>query len=256
MATKTTSAGSARTTAATGAKRTAGKTAAATTPAVRTTAAAGAKRVVGKSDAATTATAATRVAKKARSAADTAAKLSGSASKAGLSALGTASDLGGLVAEASRNTLAINPLIGLNKRDVASAAGSLLKAVASTPRRASTHLGRYVKELGQVAKGKSELVPDPKDRRFADPAWKSNALYARLMQSYLATPCAARGSARWGSSALPSGRSCCPGCWTPPCTAGNTICAPPPRWAWWVQVGWGWKSSRRSICSSTAKHQR
>lgn len=65
-----------------------------------------------------------------------------------------------------------------------------------------------------------------------------------------------QGSARWGSSALPSGRSCCPGCWTPPCTAGNTICAPPPRWAWWVQVGWGWKSSRRSICSSTAKHQR
>ena len=39
-------------------------------------------------------------------------KLSGSASKGGLSALGTASDLGGLVAEASRNTLAINPLIG------------------------------------------------------------------------------------------------------------------------------------------------
>jgi polyhydroxyalkanoate synthase len=186
MATKTTSAGRPRTTAAAGTKRAAGKTAAATTAAVRTTAAAGARRVVGKT--ANTATAAaTRVAKKARSAADTAAKLSGSASKAGLSALGTASDLGGLVAEASRNTLAINPLIGLNKRDVASAAGSLLKAVASTPRRASTHLGRYVKELGQVVKGKSELVPDPKDRRFADPAWKSNALYARLMQSYLAT---------------------------------------------------------------------
>ena len=186
MATNTASAGRARTTAAAGAKRAAGKTAAATTAAVRTTAAAGARRVVGKT--ANTATAAaTRVAKKARSAADTAAKLSGSASKAGLSALGTASDLGGLVAEASRNTLAINPLIGLNKRDVASAAGSLLKAVTSTPRRASTHLGRYVKELGQVAKGKSELVPDPKDRRFADPAWKSNALYARLMQSYLAT---------------------------------------------------------------------
>jgi hypothetical protein len=186
MATKTTSAGRPRTTAAAGTKRAAGKTAAATAAAVRTTAAAGARRVVGKT--ANTATAAaTRVAKKARSAADTATKLSGSASKAGLSALGTASDLGGLVAEASRNTLAINPLIGLNKRDVASAAGSLLKAVASTPRRASTHLGRYVKELGQVVKGKSELVPDPKDRRFADPAWKSNALYARLMQSYLAT---------------------------------------------------------------------
>jgi polyhydroxyalkanoate synthase len=91
------------------------------------------------------------------------------------------------VAEASRNTLAVNPLIGLNRRDVASAAGSLLKAVTRTPRRAASHLSRYVKELGHVVKGKSALTPDPKDRRFADPAWKNNALYSRLLQSYLAT---------------------------------------------------------------------
>ena len=48
MATNTASAGRARTTAAAGAKRAAGKTAAATTAAVRTKAAAGARRVVGK----------------------------------------------------------------------------------------------------------------------------------------------------------------------------------------------------------------
>lgn len=123
----------------------------------------------------------------ARGTASAAAKLTEQARQAGLSALGTAADVTGLVAEASRNTLAINPLIGLNRRDVASAAGSLLKAVTRTPRRAASHLGRYVKELGQVVKGQSELAPDPKDRRFADPAWKNNALYARLLQSYLAT---------------------------------------------------------------------
>ncbi|MBU6259725.1 MAG: alpha/beta fold hydrolase [Burkholderiales bacterium] len=98
-----------------------------------------------------------------------------------------AGDLGALVAEASHHTLAINPLIGLSRGDVAGAAKSLLKAVAATPQRATRHYGRYLKELTQVVRGKSALRPDPKDRRFADPAWQNNALYARLMQSYLAT---------------------------------------------------------------------
>ena len=148
----------------------------------RTTVAASTKRAAGK-----TAAAATQVAGKARQAASAAAALTEKATQAGLSALGAAGDITGLVAEASRNTLAVNPLIGLNRRDVASAAAALLKAVARTPRRATTHVGRYVKELGQVVKGGSALAPDPKDRRFADAAWKNNALYARLMQAYLAT---------------------------------------------------------------------
>ncbi len=148
----------------------------------RTTVAASAKRAADKA-----AATATQVAGKARQAAGTAASLTDKATHAGLSALGAAGDITGLVAEASRNTLAVNPLIGLNRRDVASAAAALLKAVARTPRRATTHVGRYVKELGQVVKGGSALAPDPKDRRFADAAWKNNALYARLMQAYLAT---------------------------------------------------------------------
>jgi polyhydroxyalkanoate synthase len=98
-----------------------------------------------------------------------------------------ASDLGGLVAQASDNTLAITPLAGLQPGDVASAAKSLLKVMSRTPGRTALHYGRYLKTLASVAAGKSELSPDPKDRRFADPAWKGNALYTRLMQSYLAT---------------------------------------------------------------------
>lgn len=109
------------------------------------------------------------------------------ATQAGSAAMAVAADLTELVAEASHNTLAVNPLIGISRAEVGAAAKSLLKAVGRTPGRALTHYGAYLKELAAVAKGKSALAPDPKDRRFADPAWKNNALYARLMQAYLAT---------------------------------------------------------------------
>jgi len=41
-------------------------------------------------------------------------------------------------------------------------------------------------ELGQIAAGRSELAPNRKDRRFADPAWSQNPVLRRLMQAYLA----------------------------------------------------------------------
>ncbi len=110
-----------------------------------------------------------------------------SAAQAGSTMLAAASDIGELAAEASRNTLAINPLIGLTPRDVADAASSLIKVMSTSPGKTAAHYGRYLEELVTVMGGKSELAPDPKDRRFADPAWKSNAMYARLMQTYLAT---------------------------------------------------------------------
>jgi polyhydroxyalkanoate synthase len=99
----------------------------------------------------------------------------------------TAADLGDLVAQASENTLAINPLTGLQLRDVVSGARSLLKVMTTAPGRTALHYGRYLKELTTVVAGKSDLAPEPKDRRFADPAWQGNALYTRLMQTYLAT---------------------------------------------------------------------
>ena len=109
----------------------------------------------------------------------------GSAAQAGGAAV--AGELTELGTEASHNTLAINPLIGLSRGDVGRAAKSLLKIVGSAPRSSAAHLRHYLGELASVVRGRSELAPDPKDRRFADPAWKSNALYARLMQTYLAT---------------------------------------------------------------------
>ena len=113
--------------------------------------------------------------------------LKDAAVSAGGAAMTAAGDFGSLVAEASQNTLAINPLVGLTPRDVAGAAASLLKVMSKAPGKTVAHYGSYLKELAKVAGGKSELAPDAKDRRFADPAWKSNAVYTRLMQTYLAT---------------------------------------------------------------------
>ena len=113
--------------------------------------------------------------------------LKDAATGAGGAAMAAAGDFSSLVAEVSQNTLAINPLIGLTPRDVVGAAGSLLKVIGKAPGKTAIHYSHYLKELGTVVSGRSELAPEPKDRRFADPAWKSSALYTRLMQTYLAT---------------------------------------------------------------------
>lgn len=92
-----------------------------------------------------------------------------------------------LATQASRNTLAINPIIGIRGADVAGAAASLLKVVARSPVQAGRHYVGYLQAMTDVLRGKSEQAPDPKDRRFTDPAWQANGLYRRLMQSYLTT---------------------------------------------------------------------
>src|SRR5207249_3577926 len=41
-------------------------------------------------------------------------------------------------------------------------------------------------QLAQIWSGRSDLAPDPKDRRFQDPVWASNPFYKAWLQSYLA----------------------------------------------------------------------
>jgi polyhydroxyalkanoate synthase subunit PhaC len=44
----------------------------------------------------------------------------------------------------------------------------------------------FVGKLSLAWLGQSELEPDPKDRRFADPAWRDNPSYRAWLQTYLA----------------------------------------------------------------------
>ncbi|MBF7730564.1 alpha/beta fold hydrolase [Pseudomonas sp. N040] len=92
-----------------------------------------------------------------------------------------------LIQAASNNTLAASPLIGLSARDVGAAAGAMVDAVIRTPGEAKRHLGNLGREVRSVLKGESSLAPNPKDRRFADPAWQGNFVLKGLLQTYLAT---------------------------------------------------------------------
>ena len=90
-------------------------------------------------------------------------------------------------ARRQRSTLAVNPLIGIRAADFAGAATALAGAAVREPARAARHLGRYARALGQAARGAAPPRPIRKDKRFADPAWRSNAVPKRLLQAHAAT---------------------------------------------------------------------
>jgi polyhydroxyalkanoate synthase len=92
-----------------------------------------------------------------------------------------------LIAErAVQSTLAANPLIGVGRKDLAAAAGALVGRLAQRPAAMSKASAALVRDLALVAAGRSTLEPAAGDRRFADAAWRDNAVYRRLLQSYVA----------------------------------------------------------------------
>jgi polyhydroxyalkanoate synthase len=88
--------------------------------------------------------------------------------------------------QAAENTLAANPLVGVRLEDILDSARVLLEQTLSSPGVATREYLRFITELGRIATGSSELAPDAKDKRFADPAWKNSAAYRALAQCYLA----------------------------------------------------------------------
>jgi poly[(R)-3-hydroxyalkanoate] polymerase subunit PhaC len=92
--------------------------------------------------------------------------------------------------QAARNTLALNPLVGLRSEDLLAGAATVLKAVTNEPTIAANQWLWFIGELGKIATGQSDRGPQVGDRRFADAAWKSSNLHRGLLQAYLA----------WGSA--------------------------------------------------------
>ena len=66
-------------------------------------------------------------------------------------------------------------------------AAELAIGLARHPQRTARRLGELGAELTNVARGRSDVQPSRRDRRFADPAWQSNWLLRRLLQSHLVT---------------------------------------------------------------------
>ncbi|NEU97252.1 alpha/beta fold hydrolase [Bradyrhizobium uaiense] len=87
---------------------------------------------------------------------------------------------------ASRTTLALNPLVGIQGQDLVESAGILFKAVINEPKVATEQWLSFVGELGSIVAGKSERAPKSGDRRFADQTWKESSLHSSLLKTYLA----------------------------------------------------------------------
>jgi polyhydroxyalkanoate synthase subunit PhaC len=96
------------------------------------------------------------------------------------------SSLEGITDEASRNTLALNPLVGIRGQDLADSAGILFKAVVNEPKVAAEQWLSFIGELGSIVAGKSERAPRAGDRRFSDATWKESALHSGMLKAYLA----------------------------------------------------------------------
>jgi polyhydroxyalkanoate synthase subunit PhaC len=88
--------------------------------------------------------------------------------------------------EASKHTLALNPLVGLCARDLYGAAGTIFSAAIAHPEAVVTQWLSFIGELGKVASGEASRKLGPGDKRFNDPAWKTSAVHRALLQSYLA----------------------------------------------------------------------
>jgi polyhydroxyalkanoate synthase len=81
--------------------------------------------------------------------------------------------------------LGANPLVGLNGRQIAAALGRLAQRAAVEPAVVTANVLEALGQLVGVLVGRSDVAPDPRDKRFAHPAWTANPVYHRLVQSYL-----------------------------------------------------------------------
>ena len=95
--------------------------------------------------------------------------------------------------EAAQSTNALGPLIGVAREDFVSAVALLLRETASDPNRAFRHARTMTEDMVKIMTGKSELAPDPKDKRFKDPAWQYNPFFRAGAQYYLAVQKGMRG---------------------------------------------------------------
>ena len=88
--------------------------------------------------------------------------------------------------EAAQSTTALGPLVGLAREDFVGAVALLLRETATDPRRTMKHMRGFSEDMVRIVTGKSDLAPDPKDKRFKDPAWQYNPFFRAGAQYYLA----------------------------------------------------------------------
>ncbi|MGN3973364.1 PHA/PHB synthase family protein [Tsuneonella sp. SYSU-LHT278] len=96
--------------------------------------------------------------------------------------------------EAAQSTTALGPMVGLVREDFAGAIALLLRETANDPQRTMRHAQAMGEDMVKIMTGQSDLAPDPKDKRFRDPAWQYNPFLRAGAQYYLAVQ---KGVSNW-----------------------------------------------------------
>jgi polyhydroxyalkanoate synthase len=81
----------------------------------------------------------------------------------------------------------LNPMVGIAREDIMGAVTLMLRETAGNPKRNIEMFQAMTADMFNIAINKSDIAPDPKDKRFADPAWQQNPFFRMGMQTYLAT---------------------------------------------------------------------
>ena len=92
------------------------------------------------------------------------------------------------------NVVALNPIVGLAREDLMGAVAVMLRETAGKPVTAVKHMRAFSEDVVKIVTMKSDLAPDPKDKRFLDKTWQTNPFYKAGMQYYLAVQ---KGTAAW-----------------------------------------------------------
>jgi polyhydroxyalkanoate synthase len=79
-----------------------------------------------------------------------------------------------------------NPIIGFRRKDLLDSLRTVLTEAVTHPKHTTRSLRHLAGVAIAAARGRGELTPGPKDRRFTDTAWTNNAIYQRLLGVYLA----------------------------------------------------------------------
>lgn len=84
------------------------------------------------------------------------------------------------------NILGANPVVGVSRQEILDSSSRLLRLLGRNPRLVLEKEREFLREVGRILRGRSELKPDPRDRRFSHAIWHKNGYYRRVLQTYLA----------------------------------------------------------------------
>src|SRR6187397_2504569 len=77
-------------------------------------------------------------------------------------------------ADAAEEILGANPLLGLDREELLAAGRRLLRLMTVNPQVLIEENLRFARELLEIAMGRSQLLPDARDRRFSHNIWQKS----------------------------------------------------------------------------------